>query len=239
MDESIEVPRSEEGGNGLPPEAPIETPKTETPAEKVETVEPTEPTVVTEELFELPDGRKVDAETVAQEYKNLLSDYTRKSQELAKVKQPETITNTPTESPFANPEYVPQTYEELLKEAELRAVRAIEAKEQSRIEAERAIEDTVASQIKELKTIDKNLNENALFLHANNYRAKYGISFPDLKSAYTHMKDVAELTKNVQKTTVENIAKRNDPVSITPGATGQRPDPSQFENARDYLRSLK
>ena len=48
-----------------------------------------------------------------------------------------------------------------------------------------------------------------------------------------------QIVKSVQKTTADNIAKRNDPVSITPGATGQRPDPSQFSNAVEYMRSLK
>jgi hypothetical protein len=53
------------------------------------------------------------------------------------------------------------------------------------------------------------------------------------------MKDMTELAKNVQKNTAANIAKRNDPVSVSPGATGSRPDPSSFSNAVEYFRAIK
>ena len=53
------------------------------------------------------------------------------------------------------------------------------------------------------------------------------------------MKDMSEVIKKAVKTTADNIQKRNDPVSITPGGTGNKPDPSQFATAQDYLRSLK
>jgi len=76
---------------GSPSEAtPLEeetTPSEDTETEGAETgeaVETTE-TPAEEELFELPDGRKVDAAGVAQEYRNLLGDYTQKSQKLAEL----------------------------------------------------------------------------------------------------------------------------------------------------------
>lgn len=228
MEEEVEVAPSADNGN-VPAEAPNEQPSTETPA-PVETAQPAEPV---QELFELPDGRKVDAETLTKEWKeNFLPDYTRKSQELARAKN-ETLPKETPDNPYADPEYVPQSYEELLQVAEQRALQAIEAKEQERIAAQKAVEDEVVNQLSEIKKIDPNLNENNLFLHAN----KYG--FRDLKLAHQNMKDMADAMKKVQSTTAQNIAKRNDPVSISPGATGARPDPSQFSNARDYLRSLK
>jgi len=46
------------------------------------------------------------------------------------------------------------------------------------------------------------------------------------------------LVKNVQETTAKNIAKRQDPVSITPGAGVGRPDPRAFGSATDFLRSI-
>ncbi len=49
---------------------------------------------------------------------------------------------------------------------------------------------------------------------------------------------MSQLAKTVQQTTAKNIAKRADPVSVSHGATGIRPDPSQFSTARDYLRSI-
>lgn len=237
VEESIEVPRSEEGGNGIPPETPSAVPPTETPAEPVVVVETTTPPVEApkEELFELPDGRKVDGETLAREWKeNFYPEYTRKSQELAAAKQPPVNSPQPTQNPYADPEYRPQSYEEIIRVAEERALKTIEEREQAKVDRQKAIESEVVSQLTEIKKADPTLNENALFLHAN----KYG--FRDLKAAHANMKDMSEMAKKVKQATAADIAKRNDPVSAPAGApTGTQPDPSNFENATEYLRSLK
>lgn len=223
-DETVEAAPSEENGN-IPLDTPSEPVETETPA-VVE--EPTEPVV---ELYELPDGRKVDAETLSREWKeNFYPDYTRKSQALAAK---ETPLETPAESKFSDPKYVPQTYEEILQEAEARALRTIEGREQARVEAQRTIENAVETQLSEIKKTDATLDENALFVHAN----KYG--FRDLKQAHQNMKDMRDVVKTVKQATAKDIAKRVDPVSVSPGATGAKSDPSQFATARDFLRSLK
>lgn len=228
-EEEIAAAPSEENGNvqpDVPAEAPSEPNAEETPA-PVE-----EPTLAPEpELVELPDGRKVDAATVAQEYRNLLSDYTRKSQELAAVKAP--ITDPKPTSPLDDPNYVPQTYAELAQQIKQETLREIEASKEAEVQARQAIEDTVANQLSELKTADPSLNENALFVHAT----KYG--FRDLKLAHQNMKDMSETMKKVQKATADNINKRSDPVSVSPGANGSRSDPSQFSTSVEYLRSLK
>ncbi len=228
---SIEVVSSESGGNGLPVETPSEVATTETPTEKVETEQPAESA---QELFELPDGRKVDGETLAKEWKeNFLPEFTRKSQTLAEIEKGKLKDNEPAKNPYADPAYVPQSYEEVIKVAEERALKTIEQREQARVEQHQAIENEVVNQLTDIKKTDPTLNENALFLHAN----KYG--FKDLKVAHQNMKDMAALAKNVQTTTAKNIAKRNDPVSISPGATGAKPNPANFSSAIDYLRSVK
>ncbi len=240
-DENIEVAPSEESGNvpaEMPEtteETPSEQPIEETPAESGESESTAEPT---EELFELPDGRKVTADVVAQEYKNLMSDYTKKSQTLAELEKG-TTTNQTSEKPYENPDWQPTSYKEVIELAKQEALQEIEQKQQTQIEARKALEDSVSSQLAEIKKTDPTLNENALFLHANEQFSKYGVSFPNLESAYKHMKDTSDLAKKVQKTTADNIAKRNDPVSVSPGATGARPDPSAFANATEYLRSLQ
>lgn len=225
-EETIEVVRSEDDGNIAPPE-----PTTPAPSEPTEpVVEETTTPEAEPELFELPDGRKVDAETLSREWKeNFYPDYTRKSQAI-KQKEQETINNKTDE---VDPEWEPQSVEELLKVAEERAIKAIEAKTQAQIQAQQELENAVITQLEEVKTVDPNVNENALFLHAT----KYG--FKDLKLAHQNMKDMSEMAKKVQTTTAANIAKRNDPVSVTPGASGAKLDPSQFETARDYLKALK
>ena len=222
-EETMEVPYSE-------PE--IDSPSTETP-EPVVTTE-TEPTHAVEpepevELFELPDGRKVDAETLSREWKeNFYPDYTRKSQALAAKE----VTKEP--APSTDPDWVPQSYEELLTVAEQRVFQKMEQKQREEVESRTRIENEVVSQLETLKKVDPALNENALFLHAN----KYG--FRDLSVAHQNMKDMNALVKNVQETTAKNIAKRVDPVSVIPGAAGgPRPEPGAFSSAVEYMRSLK
>lgn len=228
MDEgNIDVAPSEDNGN-VPLETPSEPTVEETPAKEEAAATEAEP-----ELFQLPDGRMVDAETLSREWKeNFMPDYTRKSQELAAVKVP--INNEKTqESPYADPNYVPKTYQELIDAAKQAALAELEGRETAAAEARQQIEQEVVSQLTEIKKTDPTLDENALFLHANKYQ------FQDLKLAHENMKAMADLAKSVQKTTVKNIAKRADPVSVTPGATGAKPNASNFATAADFLRSLK
>jgi len=231
-EESISVAPSEESGNISVETETEETPseeieETETPAEEEEEVISSEPE---ETLYELPDGRKVDAETLTREWKeNFLPDYTRKSQALA---EKENINNKPTD-PLSDPNYVPKDAAELAELLEKRMFDKMEAKEQQRIEQERAVETMVEQQLAEVKKADPSLNENTLFQHAN----KYG--FRDLKLAHQNMKDMGLLAKKVQKQTSANVAKRTDPVSTSPGATGSRPEPSQFASSQEYLAALK
>lgn len=229
MDEPIEVVNSEDSLGFPAEEAPSEQPITEVTPETEPT--PVVPEEVKEELFELPDGRKVDAKTLFKEHtENLLPEFTRRSQELAELKKG----SAPKESEDKyGADWQPQSYAELLQVAEQRALQAIEQKQTAQIEQQRAAETEVITQLEALKKNDPNLNENALFVHAN----KYG--FRDLAVAYKNMKDMSSIVKTTQEVTAKNIAKRVDPVSITPGATGQRPDPSMFESATEYLRSLK
>lgn len=233
--EAIEVPSSVSGDN-IAVETPSPEPKIEPPvptpnAEGEPAVVPPaeEPKV---ELFELPDGRKVDATTLSREWKeNFMPDYTQKSQELAKIK-PEALLATPPTSKSKDPNWQPQSLSEIIDVAKEEMKQDLQRDEQKRADDRKAIEDAVTGQLNEIKTADPTLNENALFLHAN----KYG--FRDLKQAHQNMKDMSKLAKDVQKNTADNIAKRNDPVSIVPGATGQRPDPSMFSSAVEYMRSL-
>lgn len=234
VEESVDALPSEDNGN-VPVDAPNPeaTPADIAPTDPKEPVAPTEPEA---ELFELPDGRKVDAETLAKEWKeNFMPDYTRKSQELAKVTKPENLpdNNNPTQKVYENPEWQPQSYAELIAIAKEEVKGDLEKQAREQAERVAAIENSVVTQLNEIKAVDPTLNENALFLHAN----KYG--FRDLKLAHANMKDMADVIKKTQTTTANNIAKRNDPVSVTPGATGAKPNPANFGNAVEYLRSLK
>lgn len=235
--DSIEVPPNPDNGN-VPADAPdgngaplpVDGSNPTPPANPAPASTPPEP-----ELFELPDGRKVDAVTLSKEWKeNFLPEFTRKSQELANKGNPPAadpnINTNPTD-PFADPNFVPKSYAELAEAIRAGTLKEIEAREQKATDDRRAIEDAVGTQLTELKTADPNLNENALFQHA----LKYG--FRDLKAAHQNMSDMNKLAKDVKVATAKDINKRNDPVSANPGATGTRLNPSQFSTAVEFLRA--
>lgn len=228
-DQSIVVTPSVESGNASLETEPTTPSADPTPAADPAPVTPTEP----EELFELPDGRKVDAGTLSKEWKeNFYPEYTRKSQELAQAR---TVTPPITTEPAKEPleEWQPQSYAEIVQKAK-EEMRADMIREQQEVQEQKtAVESAVVAQLTEVKTIDPQVNENALFQHALKYK------FSDLRVAHQNMKDMSEMAKAVKQTTAKEIAKRSDPVSVTPGATGAKPNPASFNSARDFVRSLK
>lgn len=243
-EESMAVEPSEDQGN-IPVDAPSEQqPAEEAPASEEQTppveepgteppAEPSQPA-----LYELPDGRKVTPDELYKEHtENLLPEFTRRSQKLSELEgknqtQPD-HSQSEKPNPYADPNYIPQTYEEIIAAAEERALARIEARERSAIETRQAVESQVASEIEAIKQIDSNVNTDQLFAHA----VKYG--FSDLKAAHQNMKDMSALVEKTQKATVQNVAKRTDPVSKTNQPSGTKPHPSQFSSAGDYLNAIK
>jgi hypothetical protein len=206
--------------------------------ETVETTEKPEETKVEENLVELPDGRKLPPKEAEVEYRNLYSEFTRKSQKLATYEKgpesKETI-NKPTEKD----EWIPQTWEEVKKENYRFFKEELEKEKQAEIEARSQTETLVTGQLAELKKENPTLNETQLFNHALKY------NFRDLKVAYSNMKDMQSSIKNATETTAKNIAKRNaEPISggSQGGAVfdGDIYDPGARNMSMvDYLRSLK
>lgn len=205
-------------------EPTVETPSEETPVEETEVVAetPNEPETPSESevpLYELPDGRKVDAETLTKEWKeNFLPDYTQKSQKLAELTKAPIQTNE-AKAPWDDPEWTPTSTQEILDAA----VAKLEAKQIAERETEAAhrahVEQVVDSELAEIKKLDPNVNENQVFQHAT----KYG--FTSLKSAYQNMKDMSEVVKTTEKKTVQNLQKRAaDPVATGTPATPDNGD---------------
>lgn len=212
-----------------PSPAPIE-PVAPTVDPKEPVTPPTEPTGEVE-LFELPDGRKVDAVTLSKEWKeNFYPDYTRKSQALA-AKDTQPITTPAPEVP-ATDEWVPQTWSEVLQKAKEEMKQDQIREQQEAQQQAQAIEQGVIEQLTAVKTLDPNVNENALFQHALKYK------FTDLRLAHQNMQDMASVIKTTQQVTAKNVQKRNDPVSGTPSATGGNLNPTHFQSATEYLRAL-
>lgn len=221
------------------PVAPVETPSPApvesapaTPATPV--AAPAVPDAPAVQLYDLPDGRKVTGEEVAQEYKNLLSDYTRKSQKIAEIEKAPPKDDTPA---WQKPDYTPSSYAEIVEIAKQAALDEI----QNRSAAEQAqvaqMTQQIDNTINELKKIDPTLDENSLFQHAT----KYG--FRDLTVAYSNMKDMRAAIKDAQDMTVKNLKSRStDPVSggSVPGEGGiDRAATSNFRSAQEYLAHIK
>jgi hypothetical protein len=214
------------------PAAPAADKPADAPADK-----PAE-TPAPETLFELPDGRKVDAVTLQKEWKeNFYPEYTRKSQALAALTGPKDI-NKPDEPEWKKPDFVPKTYAEVIEIAKAEAMRDIQTSAQQEQARVAAITKHVDDQIAELKKADPQLDANTLFLHAN----KYG--FQDLKAAYANMADMRRTVADTEQRVIKNLKTREaDPVST--GASGAPTtdegydpnDAGQFSSALEFFQA--
>ena len=184
-------------------ETPSETVVEETKEGEVVTPSAEQPAEV---LYDLPDGRKVDAETLTREWKeNFLPEFTRKSQELSNL----------TKSNQAEPvkqergdDWTPSSYAEIVEVAKQEAINQIVAQQQQAMERQKEVEAAISTQLTEIKKTEPSLDEARLFQHANKYQ------FSDLRLAYQNMKDMNLVAKTVEKTVQKNIAVRSaEPVA--------------------------
>lgn len=194
-------------------------------------------------LFELPDGRKVDAATLEKEWsENFLPEFTRKSQRLAEIEGNKKDVNQPKdgEPKWKNPEYVPENYAEVIEIATQEAERRREAKEQEAKERISTFRAQIDAEVASLKKVDPKLDEDALFTHAN----KYG--FSDLTAAYKNMVDMRKVVIETEQRTAKNI-KAREKEEVSGGSSGATApddgyDPnemSQFSGAVEFLNRLK
>ncbi len=206
----------------------------------IEETTPVEPTIEApaESLYDLPDGRKVDAATLQKEWKeNFLPDYTRKSQKLAEVER--SFTKPEDNIPdWKRPDYVPKTYEEVIERGAELALQRLQEQAQAEETHTREVTAAVDSQIASLRTKDPKLDENALFVHAN----KYG--FRDLSHAYENMKHIKQIELDTEQRVLKNQKLRADPVAGGGGAT--IPDGSvtptahrNYGSALEFLQRIK
>lgn len=229
-------------------EPKVETPATptpETPAEPAPTAEakPETPEAKPEaELFELPDGRKVDGSTLAKEWKeNFMPDYTKKSQTLAQLTKAVTPEAEPKpELPkWKDPNWEPQTYAEIIEAAKLSLKDEQAAEQRQKEEQQAQVNSWIDGQLAEIRKIEPNVSEDLLFQHANKYK------FSDLVTAFQNMKDTNLAIKKTEQKVLQNIQKREEPIAGKPGA-GMAPSgidynfiSSSRESANEYLARIK
>ena len=245
----------------VPPTPAPETPSPETPPtppekkdDPVDPAKPVDPVAPKPEetLYDLPDGRKVDATTLAKEFKeNFLPEFTRKSQDLAAYERGEkpgkpqdgkNLNNPPDPNApkWKDPNYVPENYAEVIEIATEEAEKRIQAREQAEQERVKGVQSAIEATLTEIKKTDPNLDENSLFQHAN----KYG--FTDLMKAHANMKDIKQAAVDAEQNAIKNLRTRDtDPIAGgDSGATS--PDDgvdmssiSGFSNAVEFLGRVK
>lgn len=233
------------------PAVPAEAPSpTETAAEVTPAVEapastevapetPAPETVVEPQLFDTPDGRKVDAATLAREWKeNFYPEFTRKSQRLAALETP----ITQEEPAWKNPDFSPSTWAEAIDIAKAEAVKEI-LEQANQAESEQAqIRTEVENQLTEIKATDPKLDEDSLFQHATEY------GFRDLKTAYANQQAMKRIALDTEQRVLKNLGNRAaDPISTNssvPPVTAPKEEfdsvkASNFRSALDFLEAIK
>jgi hypothetical protein len=225
------------------------TPAVETPSPVVPPIEepaadptPPAPEVKSDEiLYDLPDGRKVNADALQREWKdNFLPEFTKKSQRLAEIDREKDLNRPGDEPAWKKPDYVPQNYAEVIEFAKKEALNEIQSTHQAEQARIKAVQDSVDSELTEIRKADPKLDENSLFQHAN----KYG--FSSLKTAHSNMLDMKKAAVEIEQRTVKNIKTRDaDPISTghggeLPDAGGYDPNEmSNFDSATSYLQFIK
>lgn len=190
-----------------------EPPKADAPAPEATKEEPkAEP-----QLYPLPDGRMVDGETLAREWKsNFLPDYTRKSQELSRltkaapVQQPAPTAPAEQVPKWKDPNWEPTTYAEVIEAAKLALKDEMAEEARQREETQNQINSWVDGQLAEIRKMEPNVSEDLLFQHANKYK------FPDLIAAYNNMKDMSMVVKKTEQKVLQNVQKREEPIAAKP-----------------------
>lgn len=238
----------------VPATPPSETPTPEVikegqPAAPAPVTDPGTVTPVTEQLYELPDGRKVNLEEFQKQWKDhFYPEYTRKSQELAELKRGNPPTkpdiNNPQntiDQPWKDPNYEPKNYAEIIEIATREAEKKIFEKQEAEMRAKAQVEERVTADLAEIRAKDPNLDESKLFSHAN----KYG--FTDLKAAYQNYSDVQNLILTTEEKVKANLQKRentpvagaNNPAPVVSNNEVDRSEVGNFQSAADYFNSLR
>jgi len=153
-------------------------------------------------------------------------DYTKKSQDLAALKAKiaeKTAEAETAKAPWSDPEWTPESYEQLGATTAEQAARLAEQRVWEKISAEAGREareqqerdEYVKQEIEHSKSLDKNVNVNEVMAHA----AKY--AFSSLIPAHQNLKALQDAEKRVEERVLKNLqARANTPVGLPGGASG-------------------
>lgn len=191
-----------------------------------------------EELYALPDGKQVDAATLAKEWRdNFLPEFTRRSQELAALKNPKVEKEEAVApDPWKSTEWEPKTYQELLDAAKTEAERTVWQKitEEANRETQeqQAREAFITQEIEQIKQLDPKVNINTVMAHASKY------AFSSLIPAYQNLRAIQEAEKRVEDRVMKNIKLRaGEPVGEDSAAPSSAP--SDFAPGKGFEMAMK
>lgn len=146
----------------------------------------------------------------AEQYKNLLPDYTRKSQKLAefeKVNKPSIDDNTPE---FLKPGWQPKSYADL-QDALRKSIELGQEKVFAKLQAERDAQSNAEKElegfISEVKKSDKEFSEKEFFAYAKKHEFPI-TDIASLKSIYSSYKDVRDAQIKGETNALKNRDKR-------------------------------
>ena len=207
----------------------------ETVVAPVEAVPAVTPPEVTQ--YEMPDGTKADAETLAKAWKeNFMPEYTRKSQELAALKQslaPKEDKPVDAPNPLDNPDWSPENYGQLSSAIEQKVWKQIleSAGEEERQAQER--DAYIQREVQELKTLDKDVDVNRVMAHA----AKY--AYPSLLPAFQNMKAMEDAVRMAEERVLKNIQARSAaPVGSPTGGSAAVSFPADVRTGLEKARYI-
>lgn len=229
MNETNSNPSSEVPSNeNAPPASPVPQPPGQATQEQP-----------TAELYDLPDGRKVDAATLSREWKeNFYPEYTRKSQALAAAQRqpPPPLQQPPTqttyERPWEDPNYQPQTMAEVFEMADRRAQYLSEQREAAKLAEDQRIDGEIGRQLEEIKKLDPDASPDLIFQHAT----KYG--FTNLVKAYENMTAFSVAVRKAEEKTAKAVAQRAGNGQFAAATVGADDRPVWGDNGESPLQML-
>lgn len=191
-------------------------------------------------LFELPDGKKVDAQTLAKEWtENFYPEYTRKSQELASFKnkpqeQPKEAVKAPWET---DPNWTAENYNDLAapltQKVAMQVWEEIAKQAEAQENAEKEKHEAVQREVDYIKSIDKDADPHKVMAHATKYQ------FPSLVNAWQNMKSMEDAVRLAEERAVKNLTNRSQaPVGSAAGAAPTSQIPEELRNASGYEKAL-
>ena len=218
-------------------QAPVETPaetSAETPAEQpaVEGGEEATPELTKIGDKEYTPEELAELQKKGSNYDNLLPEFTRKSQELAELKdKPKPNTDSgkadETKAPYEDPNWKPETYAELtaaILDAKAQGMKEVLAVLEKKETDANKVKEDVDNFITDVRKTSKNFDEKEFFNFASRYKVPVN-TLDDLKN-------ILEMYNDFQKLSAGDVKKVGEDDKVHKGKTGDGGKGETFDDLR-------